>query len=67
MLDDVRAVARAMVCIGTPGRVYHLLSDDALSARELRMLVIDEADEMLSLGFKDQVRFIGLNFSIFVR
>jgi len=40
---------------GTPGRLKDVLEKGALRARSVRCLVIDEADEMLSEGFKEQV------------
>ena len=40
---------------GTPGRVYHMIQDKRLSTRQIKMLVMDEADEMLNKGFKEQV------------
>lgn len=43
------------VIVGTPGRVFDLISRGALDTATLRVFVIDEADEMLSLGFKDQI------------
>ena len=41
--------------VGTPGRVYDMLRRRALRADSIRMFVLDEADEMLSRGFKDQI------------
>lgn len=43
------------VVVGTPGRVHDMLKRDIIHADSVKMLVIDEADEMLSHGFKDQV------------
>lgn len=40
---------------GTPGRVYDMIQRRHLKTRNLKMLVLDEADEMLSKGFKEQV------------
>lgn len=41
--------------IGTPGRLHDLARNQNLSFRDLRYLVLDEADKMLSLGFKDDI------------
>lgn len=41
--------------VGTPGRVYDLLLRRALAVDHICMFVLDEADEMLSRGFKDQI------------
>jgi superfamily II DNA/RNA helicase len=41
--------------IGTPGRVFDMLKKGFLNPTNLKNIVIDEADEMLSQGFKDQI------------
>jgi translation initiation factor 4A len=46
------------VVVGTPGRLYAMLERGTIAPRAIRMLVIDEADEMLSRGFVDQVEAI---------
>jgi len=43
------------VIIGCPGRVHDMLKRRKLPTADLQLLVLDEADEMLSTGFKDQV------------
>jgi len=43
------------VVVGTPGRVLYLLSRGALNSKHIKIFVLDEADEMLSRGFKDQI------------
>ena len=43
------------VVTGTPGRVYDMIRRQNLRTRNIGMLVMDEADEMLSLGFKEQI------------
>lgn len=43
------------ILVGTPGRVMDLAIDNAIHFRDLKKLVIDEFDEMLSLGFKTQL------------
>ena len=54
--EDMKALgAGCQVVSGTPGRVHDMITRRALSVRKLRMLVIDEADEMLSAGFKEQL------------
>ena len=40
---------------GTPGRVFDMISRKVLRTYEIKMFVLDEADEMLSRGFKDQI------------
>jgi translation initiation factor 4A len=54
--EDLRAFERGVhVVVGTPGRVFDMISREALNAKTLRIFVLDEADEMLSRGFKDQI------------
>lgn len=43
------------VVSGTPGRVFDMIKRRALRTRDIKMLVLDEADEMLSKGFKEQI------------
>ncbi len=43
------------ILVGTPGRVLDLAIDNVLSFKDMKKLVVDEFDEMLSLGFKSQL------------
>ena len=43
------------IVIGCPGRIHDMLKRKRLAATHFRLLIIDEADELLSAGFKDQV------------
>jgi len=43
------------VVVGTPGRVCDMIDRKVFRTSNLRVIVIDEADEMLSRGFKDQI------------
>jgi len=53
---DAQALAAGQHLVaGTPGRVLDLLERGDLRAAGLRVMVLDEADEMLSQGFKDQI------------
>jgi translation initiation factor 4A len=45
----------AQVVVGTPGRVYDMINRRAFKTDNLKMFCLDEADEMLSRGFKDQM------------
>jgi translation initiation factor 4A len=57
--EDVQILrAGVHVAVGTPGRVYDMIQRGALDMGRLRMLVVDEADHMLSLGFEEQLRDI---------
>ncbi len=48
----------AQVVVGTPGRVIDLIEKRALDLSALRFLVLDEADEMLRMGFQEDVETI---------
>jgi ATP-dependent RNA helicase DeaD len=50
--------AGAQVVVGTPGRVLDHLHRGTLDASQVRMLVLDEADEMLSMGFERELSAI---------
>lgn len=45
----------AQIVVGTPGRVLDLINRKALKIDNVNFLVLDEADEMLSMGFKDEL------------
>lgn len=54
--EDQRILqAGVHVVVGTPGRVFDMLRRQSLRPDYIKMFVLDEADEMLSRGFKDQV------------
>lgn len=43
------------IVIGCPGRIHDMLKRKKLSAHDFKLFILDEADELLSSGFKDQV------------
>jgi translation initiation factor 4A len=43
------------IIIGCPGRIHDMLKRKRLGANNFKILILDEADELLSAGFKDQV------------
>lgn len=54
--DDIRILRDGVaLVVGTPGRVYDMIKRQELSLAHVKMFVLDEADEMLSRGFKDQI------------
>lgn len=54
--DDIaRLSSGVQVIVGTPGRVFDMISHRHLDVTDMKMFVLDEADEMLSRGFKDQI------------
>ena len=48
-------VANAQVIVATPGRVYDMINRGMIKMNELRLFVLDEADQMLNKGFKEQI------------
>jgi len=57
--EDQRILqAGVHVVVGTPGRVFDMLRRQSLRPDCIKMFVLDEADEMLSRGFKDQVCYL---------
>lgn len=60
---DIRTERRALahgahIVVGTPGRLRDHITKGALDISELRAVVLDEADEMLDLGFREDLEFI---------
>ena len=56
MEDQIRALKRgAQIVVGTPGRTVDLIKRRALKLGNVQWLVLDEADEMLNMGFKDEL------------
>lgn len=57
--DNMRELdSGKQIAIGTPGRIYDMMNRGYFQTDQLDLLVIDEADEMLRLGFKEQIREI---------
>ena len=56
---QIRSLEKGIqIVVGTPGRVIDLLERQKLDLSELQWVVLDEADEMLSMGFIDDVKKI---------
>lgn len=53
--DQARLSQGVHIVVGTPGRVFDMMNRRSLMVESIRMFVLDEADEMLSRGFKDQI------------
>jgi len=54
--DDVTILKKGVhVVVGTPGRVYDMICRKVLRPETIKIFILDEADEMLSRGFKDQM------------
>lgn len=55
--NDIKVLERGgiQVVSGTPGRVFDLIRRNVLSTAHLKVMILDEADEMLNRGFKEQI------------
>merc|ERR1712134_83142 len=53
---DIRTLQGGVhIVVGTPGRVYDMINRRALRLESMKQFFLDEADEMLSRGFKEQI------------
>jgi len=57
VMDDIQDLRNNVphVVVGCTGRVFDMIKRRALSTRDIKICILDEADEMLSIGFKDQI------------
>ena len=55
-LKDLKA--KPQIIIGTPGRIIDHMNRGTLDFSKIKMLVLDEADEMLKMGFIDDIEFV---------
>ncbi|MDR6156558.1 ATP-dependent RNA helicase DeaD [Chryseobacterium sp. SLBN-27] len=59
IVEQMRSLKdKPQIIVGTPGRVIDLINRKALDFSAIHWLVLDEADEMLSMGFKDELETI---------
>jgi ATP-dependent RNA helicase DeaD len=57
--DQVKALKKnPAIIVGTPGRVIDHLEKGTINLSQMDLLVLDEADEMISMGFKDELEMI---------
>src|SRR5665811_411475 len=55
IVKQARLAARAHILVATPGRLMDLIERRDVSLRQIRLLVLDEADRMLDMGFRPVV------------
>lgn len=52
--DSLKKNIPHVIC-GCPGRVYDMMRRDKITSKNIKLVILDEADEMLSSGFKEQI------------
>lgn len=63
--NQIRALQKpTQIIVATPGRLLDLIRRKAVSLNNVRYLVLDEADEMLNMGFKDDIDDILSNIKV---
>ena len=56
---QIRALSQGVqIIVGTPGRVMDHLRRHTIKTNEIRMIVLDEADEMLNMGFREDIETV---------
>lgn len=56
---QIRELKRGVqIVVATPGRLIDLIERKAINLEQIKYVVLDEADEMLNMGFKDDIEFI---------
>jgi ATP-dependent RNA helicase DeaD len=56
---QIRDLKRGIqIVVATPGRLIDLIERKAINLEQIKYVVLDEADEMLNMGFKDDIEFI---------
>ena len=59
---QIRDLKRGVqIVVATPGRLIDLIERKAINLEEIKYVVLDEADEMLNMGFKEDIEFILAN------
>jgi len=57
--QQIRDIKRGThIVVATPGRLIDLIERKAINLEDIHYVVLDEADEMLNMGFKDDIEFI---------
>ena len=69
MENDIKELhEKPQIVVGTPVRIHDLIRRKKINTKTIKLLILDEADEMLSSGFKEQIynifQFLGTNIQI---
>lgn len=67
--EDIRQLDRGVhFLVGTPGRIYDLMNRRAFTTEHMKVIIVDEADQMLEDRFREQLQYIfALGFPSTVR
>lgn len=52
---DYEEARNANIIVGTPGRVFHMIRINILNMDNVKLFILDEADQMFNIGFKDSI------------
>ncbi len=55
---NINYIYKAQIIVATPGRIYDIINRGLIDMKTLKILILDEADQMLDKGFKDQLNDI---------
>ena len=60
IINEINNLSKKYICvlIGTPGKLYDMLNRNMIDIYKLKILVLDEADELLSPNFIPQIKYI---------
>ncbi|KAI8378046.1 P-loop containing nucleoside triphosphate hydrolase protein [Radiomyces spectabilis] len=56
--EDHRKITQCQIMVGTPGRLMALMNTDKLNAKDIKLIVMDEADKLMADIFKPQIQYI---------
>lgn len=54
--QDKQKLKSCQIAIGTPGRILHLMNEDLINTKSIRIFILDEADKLLAPEFQDSVK-----------
>ena len=52
---NLNEISKANILVATPGRIFDLITKGMINMSTLRLIILDEADQMLDKGFKEQI------------
>ena len=55
--NDKLKLKTCQIAVGTPGRILHLMKDNTLNTKNIRLFIMDEADKLLASEFQENIKF----------